>query len=338
MTQLLKYLWRDYKEAMATLCRISKRSKLYLTIDMLWCMVFRLTTPSDYRDFGFDFIPRSKRKDYFTLAKKKYTWRKLTARSSRIITINKFYFASIMRPFMGRKFLHSLDMTMEDFLEFIDGEEKFILKPITGSGGHGHVVYKLDGSRTPEEMFNDIKTRPAGILEGWIHQHEALNALYPDAVHIARLHTIHDGTAKDICIYGANFSIAFQGEIANTCLDTSLSAQVDNETGILTSPGYDPNFAILEKVPGSGITIKGFQLPDWDKALDMCRRAAARVPEIQLIGWDVAFTPDGPVIVEGNSMPGTVGIQSRCWVDTGLTYGIWPLIKPYVKQKSRRKR
>jgi D-alanine-D-alanine ligase-like ATP-grasp enzyme len=36
----------------------------------------------------------------------------------------------------------------------------------------------------------------------------------------------------------------------------------------------------------------------------MCKQAAKKIPEVRYIGWDVAFTENGPVIVEGNEYPG----------------------------------
>lgn len=335
MMRILKYLYNDYKKSLETLCRISKRSRLYLALDMLFCIVFRLTLPSEYLDFGYDFIPRSKRKDYFTLVKRNYTYRKTEEPRSCNITANKFYFASVMQPFFGRKFLHTSDMTLDDFRAFVEGQEKIIYKPIAGTAGRGQIIYRFDGSRTVEDIFDEIKSLPRALLETWIEQHEALNALYPGAVNIARLHTIHDGSAENILIYGSNLSIAFKGELANTCLDNTLSAQVDDETGVITTIAFDDQYNFYEKTPGTGIPIKGYQLPDWDKVLDLCCRAAARIPEMRFIGWDVAFTPDGPVLVEGNGLPGNCGIQSRCWVNEGISYGIWPMIKPYLKAKQK---
>ena len=333
MIRVLKYLINDYKTSLETLCRISKRSRLYLALDMLLCIVFRLTLPSEYLDFGYDFLPRSKRKDYFTLVKRKYAYRKTEAPRSRNITANKFYFASVMQPFFGRRFLHTSDMTLEDFRRFIEGEEKIIYKPISGTAGRGQIIYRFDGTRSVEDIFDEIKALPRALLETWIEQHEALNKLYPGAVHIARLHTIHDGSGENVLIYGSNLSIAFKGELANTCLDNTLSAQVDDATGVVTTIAFDDHYNFYETTPGTNVPIKGFQLPDWDKVLELCRRAAARIPEMRFIGWDVAFTPDGPVLVEGNGLPGNCGIQSRCWVNEGLTYGVWPIIKPYLKAK-----
>ena len=333
MGRVLKYLIKDYKNSLAILCRISKRGRLYLAVDMLLCVIFRLTLPSEYCDFGYDFIPRRKRKDYFTLVKRKYAYRKTEAPRSRNITANKFYFASVMQPFFGRRYLQSIDMTPQDFHDFIRGEERIIYKPIAGTAGLGQIIYRLDGSSSEEELYSEIKALPRGLLETWIVQHEALSALYPDAVHIARLHTIHDGSGKNIRIYGANLSIAVRGELANTCLDNTWSAQVDDDTGVVTTIAFDSQYNFYEETPGTHVQIKGFQLPDWDKVLELCRRAAARIPEMRFIGWDVAFTPDGPILVEGNGLPGNCGIQSRCWVESGLTYGVWPIIKPYLKKK-----
>ena len=221
---------------------------------------------------------------------------------------------------------------MSQFQAFIEHNPKFIYKPIDGHGGHGHIVYHLDNAGTPEDLYDEITALPRGVIEGWIIQHKDLNRLYAGAVHTVRLHTIHDGNPENIRIYGSNLSIAFKGEIANTCLNTTLSTQVDDLTGIITTDGFDIDFNIFKEIPSSGITIRGFQLPDWDKAVDMVKRAAAIIPELGYIGWDVAFTPDGPILVEGNISPGTNGMQARCWVLEGLSGGAWPLLKPYLKK------
>ena len=61
---------------------------------------------------------------------------------------------------------------------------------------------------------------------------------------------------------------------------------------------------LYETHPQTGAKIKGFKFPDWDKAIAMCKEAAKVVPQMGYIGWDVCFTPDGPVFVEGNEFPG----------------------------------
>ena len=54
----------------------------------------------------------------------------------------------------------------------------------------------------------------------------------------------------------------------------------------------------------TGTPIKGFQFPDWDKATDLVKRASMVIPQVAYIGWDVAFSDKGPVLVEGNDFAG----------------------------------
>ena len=49
----------------------------------------------------------------------------------------------------------------------------------------------------------------------------------------------------------------------------------------------------------SDVKIKGVK-----EAFEMCKEAALKIPQIRYIGWDVAFSKKGPVIVEGNEYPG----------------------------------
>ena len=36
----------------------------------------------------------------------------------------------------------------------------------------------------------------------------------------------------------------------------------------------------------------------------MVFEAAQRVPQVGYVGWDVAMAEDGPLLIEGNTMPG----------------------------------
>ena len=47
----------------------------------------------------------------------------------------------------------------------------------------------------------------------------------------------------------------------------------------------------------------GREIPYWEKVLELCQQAAAIIPEIAFIGWDVAITPSGPILIEGNHDP-----------------------------------
>ena len=67
----------------------------------------------------------------------------------------------------------------------------------------------------------------------------------------------------------------------------------------------DPTVMIvpLDRHPDTGLAFAGFQLPHWAAATALAVRAHAALPAIAVVGWDVALTPDGPVIVEGNFSP-----------------------------------
>ncbi|MBQ4196045.1 MAG: hypothetical protein II622_08030, partial [Thermoguttaceae bacterium] len=45
----------------------------------------------------------------------------------------------------------------------------------------------------------------------------------------------------------------------------------------------------------------GFQVPRWNEALEFVRKAAQVVPTTRVIGWDVALSRDGWVLIEANN-------------------------------------
>jgi hypothetical protein len=59
------------------------------------------------------------------------------------------------------------------------------------------------------------------------------------------------------------------------------------------------------------IFLEGRKLPRLPVGLELCRKAAFYVPEMRYIGWDIAVTENGPVIVEANNLSGTVNTIQR---------------------------
>ena len=56
----------------------------------------------------------------------------------------------------------------------------------------------------------------------------------------------------------------------------------------------------IEQHPDSGFRFQDFSIPQWQAVLDVARHAARAFPEFRTVGWDVALTSTGPMILEGN--------------------------------------
>ena len=65
----------------------------------------------------------------------------------------------------------------------------------------------------------------------------------------------------------------------------------------------------IDRHPATGALFEGVTVPQWAAAVEMVRRGHALVPTLRSLGWDVAITPDGPVIIEANTWWGVDVIQ-----------------------------
>jgi hypothetical protein len=77
--------------------------------------------------------------------------------------------------------------------------------------------------------------------------------------------------------------------------------------------------ARTERHPDTGGRLAGFRLPHWSEALALCLKAHASFSAYAYVGWDVAFTDDGPVLVEGNLRWGVESMQRAHYRPLGET-------------------
>lgn len=137
------------------------------------------------------------------------------------------------------------------------------------------------------------------ILQERIRQHPEMNRLYPDSVNTIRLLTV--SRRRRIIPIAAVLRIGVKG-LCDNLTAGGVAVGVDIETGKLTRHGVmRPAFGrIVRRHPVSGVPFDGFEIPFFKQAVELIRRLHLFFYGIRCVGWDIAVTPDGPVVVEGN--------------------------------------
>ncbi len=88
----------------------------------------------------------------------------------------------------------------------------------------------------------------------------------------------------------------------------NLLVELDMASGARKSAisGSGPDIRAHSHHPDSGAPIVGTAVPNWSSLCDLARDGARILKETALIGWDLASTDDGVVIVEANYSPDMV--------------------------------
>ena len=157
-----------------------------------------------------------------------------------------------------------------------------------------------------ERIVEDIIANYGG---GYIFQrssspHAAVRALCGDRLATVRIMTVNDEDGADI--FRACWKIPAGDNVAdNFWRPGNILAELDMETGTVKRAftGIDINASEIETHPDSGARLVGFRIPNWDRIRQTALGAAAIFSELGLIGWDIAPTDDGCVLVEGNHNP-----------------------------------
>lgn len=112
----------------------------------------------------------------------------------------------------------------------------------------------------------------------------------------------------------------------------NLIAAVDPSTGELSrawgrkqgsSSGLLDSFA---RNPATGTQIEGIQVPMWREVQEVLSRAATAFSRLPCLGWDLAVTEQGVLVIEANSNPDLIGGQ----VCTGV--GARTLLAPVIER------
>jgi Sugar-transfer associated ATP-grasp len=169
------------------------------------------------------------------------------------------------------------------------------------------VLTAVDGSDVALETF--IADVTAHYQKGYLFQkrllpHAAIRAICGNRLATVRIVTINPKTGPEIL--RTAWKIPAGANAADNFWRTgNLLGEIDIETGrikrVVRGKGIDQ--VELQAHPDSGATIVNFQLPMWEQAKTLALEGMKVFPKMGMIGWDIAITDDGPVIVEPNETP-----------------------------------
>lgn len=207
-----------------------------------------------------------------------------------------------------------------------------VLKPIADYGGHGiEFLFHRAGSGRWHDGERELDARAvlARLCEragagGMLLQPRVANHPVTEAVSNGFLVTLRLITARwpggTPRVFAACCRMpSADGRVANLSGHPVLAAigLADGRLAAAEHPAAGE--APLECHPDSGERIEGRILPDWDATCRMVSAAHAEFGDFPTVGWDVVLTPEGPRLLEFNTLWAPSILQFRGHVPLGLT-------------------
>lgn len=272
--------------------------------DLIWSMVRYGASPRNYYWFGFYELDAKHRKTFVTHRLSQRMQRANNDPKFEVYFDNKILLCEKFKDLMKRKCVFNKDCTETVVTEF---GNRIIYKPIMGSMAQGIIVINTN-EYTNAELADYLQSLPEGVVEEWIVQHELMGRFNPNAVNIVRVVTARN--EHKFAHLAATLAVANDKEVTNASAN-AMFANIDINTGVVISDACDYEEEIYTVHPKTGVRFKGFVIPFWNEVLKLTEQASAVVPEVGYVGWDIAITPSGPVVVEGNNCPGYEWMQVR---------------------------
>ncbi|MGQ7786808.1 sugar-transfer associated ATP-grasp domain-containing protein [Nesterenkonia sp. K-15-9-6] len=197
----------------------------------------------------------------------------------------------------GRLFSASLDesASLEEFTDLV-------------FAGGDRVAFKADGSargRGVQILDRESFTRtagdlPDGVVQPFIHQHEAFAEIASGSVGTLRMTTVvePDGQTSLRDAY-LRFGRETEDHVAS---DSNIRVLLDTATGAFSPIGYTVDWLEIDRHPDSGAVFAGREVPNYAACREAVERLHRRFPVAPVIGWDLTVSQDGSVhVLEWNN-------------------------------------
>lgn len=210
---------------------------------------------------------------------------------------------SILKCIDGYFYHDNMPIDDKTAVELCSNLDRVIIKPSLDSI-HGTQVRcistndgRLEDGKSIEELFKSFGTN--FIVQERIIQHERMAALNPTSVNTIRLLTYRRG--NDIELMYSVIRIGRKDKIIDNESSGGVTTKI-NKNGCLEKRLYAPPAEGVLDRTDTGIVVEGYQIPSFDKVVDVAKSMHLKLPYFDLAGWDISVGVDGePIFIEWNA-------------------------------------
>jgi hypothetical protein len=303
------------------------KSKFVKVLDFLYIFFILKIMPNNYYLFRFDRKDRSEFKKYLGDATEPTYFNQLRSNfwANNIIVHDKYLFKCLCRchdlpvarhyGIIRNEKINENDISIDDFL--LKHElEKVIVKPVLGGGGKGIHLITTENPISIKQLAeldadSERFMKEGYLIEEALNQHAELNRINPYTLNSIRIVTMLCPNG-DVALLAAMLKTNSNKAAMDNFSQGGIVIGLDPDTGKLKEDGImqHPQGKVFKRHPLTQTVFLDFQMPFWKTVKEIALKAQNVFHHVKSVGWDVAITPKGPVIIEGNQTWGTNGIQA----------------------------
>lgn len=276
---------------------------------------------NDYMKGDYLNLTKEEKKDFVTNYNYKKLIKYLNSESYSKTLENKNMFYKIFEKYIGRKYIDLRIASFTEFEKFVENKTAVIAKRISTQYGEGVSKIIIKGNSNLKQTYTYLLRNKQFIVEEELNQADILNNINPYALNFVRFTTI----LKDSRVYIIGTTLVTNSGHEDTITSNNIFMDLD-ENGKIVGNAVDNNGKIYLKHPRTKIKFEGKVIPNMKRAMKIVSIASRMVPEVRLIGWDVAITEHNAYIIGCNTTP-DYGFHQYYLLGNMTNPGLYKMIK-----------
>ena len=259
--------------------------------------------PSEYFLYGFDVNKDVTYRESFVSDKvKDLVLLKITGHEKFANELaDKWKFYKLTSQYFRREaMLYDKNTGEESFALFAIRNKSLFAKPLSKTKGEGALVFEVNDKEDAKATFAKLQTTGERyIVEKRIIQHPEMAKWNESSVNTVRVPAFLN--KQGFYLLPPFFRIGRKGAIVDNAGAGGVYANVNPETGVIYTRGFDEYGNYYDVHPDSGLKFEGYQMPQWRELLKTVEEVHRKcMPGHIYIGFDFAYTKEGWILIEGN--------------------------------------
>ena len=288
--------------------KVNKASFFAVLIDIVCCGIKYMAGYVDYEVFDFYNLTNEQRETIITRGVNNRFVAALNDKELANTLDNKLLFNETFNKFLKRDWINLKVATVDDFSNFLKNKQNIIVKPVDQACGRNVEKINAENITKIKTLYDSLIEKEQFLVEDCIIQHPQMAKIYGGSVNTLRIVTVTKNNKVNIMF--RSIRMGNSGNVVDNFNHGGLFTTID-EDGIIRKPAVDKKGNVYNKHPYTGTDIIGFEIPLFNAAIEYVKKMAISIPKVGYVGWDIAITEDGPVVVEANPFPGHDIYQSR---------------------------